>query len=75
MTDTPPTGSPSAPAHPETLNPDLKQGNDGDYADANNGSTPMDTISVKKSGDAVWPVIWAVVTLVLVAITLFLIFG
>ncbi len=75
MTDAASKGSPSDPAEPETLNPDLKQGHDGDYAEDQHGSTPMDTISVKKNGAAVWPVIWAVVTIVLVAITLFLIFG
>lgn len=75
MTDITPKGSSSEPAHPETLNPDLKQGHDAAYAEDQHGSTPMDTISVKKSGAAVWPVIWAVVTIALVAITLFLIFG
>ena len=72
MTDIAPKGS---PAEPETLNPALKQGEDGDYAEANNGSTPLDTISVKKAGPAVWPLIWAVTTIALVAITLFLIFA
>ncbi len=72
MTDTAPQGS---PPEPKNLNPDLKQAADPDYADANNGSTPMETISVKKAGTAVWPMIWAVTTAVLVAITLFLIFG
>ncbi|MCV0416549.1 MAG: hypothetical protein K5831_16930 [Brevundimonas sp.] len=72
MTDAAPKAD---PAEPQTLNPELRQGRDGDYAEANNGSTPLDTISVKKAGPAVWPVIWAVTTIVLVAVTLFLIFA
>lgn len=64
------------PREPHGLNPDLKRGHDGDYAEDQNGSTPLDTVSVEKHpGPAVWPVIWAVAVVVLVAIALFLIFG
>lgn len=68
---------PSVPdnAEPEGLNPELKRGHDASYAEDQHGSTPLDTISVTKQGPAVWPVIWAVVTLALVAITLFLVFA
>lgn len=68
---------PSLPKDPEPegLNPELKRSHDASYAEEQHGSTPLDTISVTKQGPAVWPVIWAVAVVVLVAITLFLIFG
>lgn len=68
---------PSPPKHsePEGLNPELKKGHDASYAEDQHGSTPLDTISVTKQGPAVWPVIWAVAVVVLVAITLFLVFA
>lgn len=71
MSDT----SPPQDSEPEGLNPDLKRGHDASYAEDQHGSTPLDTISVTQQGPAVWPVIWAVVTLALVAITLFLLFA
>jgi hypothetical protein len=71
MSDT----SPPQDSEPEGLNPDLKRGHDASYAENQHGSTPLDTISVTRQGPAVWPVIWAVVTLALVAITLFLLFA
>lgn len=67
--------SPPAPQEPEGLNPELKRGHDASYAEDQHGSTPLDTISVDKPGPAVWPVIWAVAVVVLVAITLFLVFA
>lgn len=71
MTDpTPPRGS-----EPTGLNPDLARSHDETYAEAQHGSTPLDTVSVKSQGPAVWPVIWAVAVVVLVAISLFLIFA
>lgn len=68
---------PSKPPKPkaDALNPDLKRGHDPTFDEGFNGSTPLDTISVKKNGPAIWPVIWAVSTIVLVAITLYLLFG
>lgn len=57
------------------LNPGLQRGVDRDYAESQHGSEPMETISVKNNGPAVWPVIWAVVTIGLVLLTLWLIFG
>ena len=71
MSDT----SPPQDSEPEGLNPDLKRGHDASYAENQHGSTPLDTISVTRQGPAVWPVIWAVVTLALVVITLFLLFA
>ena len=68
---------PSLPkdSEPDGLNPELKKGHDASYAENQHGSTPLDSISVTKQGPAVWPVIWAVAVVALVAITLFLIFG
>lgn len=60
---------------PKGLNPELRRGHDASYAEDQHGSTPLDTISVTKQGPALWPVIWAVATLALVAITLFLLFA
>ena len=67
--------SPPQGSELEGLNPELKRGHDASYAEDQHGSTPLDTISVTKQGPAVWPVIWAVATLALVAITLFLVFA
>lgn len=68
---------PTPPRDPEPtgLNPDLTQSRDETYAEDQHGSTPLDTVSVKPQGPAVWPVIWAMTFVVLVAITLFLIFA
>lgn len=71
MTDLTPPGN----REPQGLNPDLKRGHDGDYTEAQNGSTPLDTVSIDKPRPAVWPVIWAVVTVALIGITLFLLFA
>ncbi len=67
--------SPPKDSEPEGLNPELKRSHDASYAEDQHGSTPLDTISVTKQGPAVWPVIWAVAVVVLVAITLFLVFA
>ena len=70
----PPKSDPSQPSR-EGLNPRLNRGVDRDYAESQHGSEPMATISVKKNGPAVWPVIWAVVTIGLILLTLWLFFG
>lgn len=67
--------SPPKDSEPEGLSPELKRSHDASYAEDQHGSTPLDTISVTKQGPAVWPVIWAVAVVVLVAITLFLVFA
>lgn len=69
---------PSDPAPPKSdgsLNPRLHQEVDKEFADTQHGSAPMETVSVKNNGPAVWPVIWAVVTLGLIVLTLYLVFG
>ena len=67
--------TPPRDTEPTGLNPDLTPSRDETYAEDQHGSTPLDTVSVKPQGPAVWPVIWAVTFVVLVAITLFLIFA
>ena len=60
---------------PDGLNPSLRREVDKDFSEDQHGSEPMRTISQKSTGPAVWPVIWAVATIALVAITLWLVFG
>lgn len=55
------------------LNPDLRRSVDRDYSDGMHGSEPLATVSVKKNGPAVWPVIWAVVTIAAILITIWLV--
>lgn len=54
---------------PPGLNPDLKRSVDESYTDSQHGSDPMASVSVKKSGPAVWPVIWAVVVIAMLILT------
>lgn len=68
----------SDPAPPKAdgpLNPRLHQQVDREFADAQHGSEPMESVSVKSGGPAVWPIIWAVVTIGLILLTLWLVFG
>ena len=51
---------------PPGLNPDLKRSVDRTYSDSQHGSDPMATVSVKRTGPAVWPIIWAVVVIAMV---------
>ena len=52
------------------LNPDLRRSVDRDYSDQMHGSEPLASVSVKKSGPAVWPVIWAVVVIAAILLTI-----
>lgn len=63
------------PSNDDALNPRLHKGVDREFTEGQHGSAPMETISVKNNGPAVWPVIWAVVTIGLIVLTLWLIFG
>lgn len=60
---------------PPGLNPGLRRGVDTDYSESNNGSAPMETVSVKPAGPGLWPLLWAAVTITVVLITLWLVFG
>ncbi|WP_165924826.1 hypothetical protein [Lysobacter sp. N42] len=54
----------------------MTQNRDPDYREDQDGSTPLDTVSVPTRQEReVWPVVWAVVTIALVLVTLYLIFG
>lgn len=57
------------------LNPELHREVDRGYSEADHGSDPMAKVSVKRRGPEVWPVIWAVVTILLVLLTLWLVWG
>lgn len=58
------------------VDPGLQQKIDPDYDVRQEGSVPLDSVSVKAdSGRSWWPVIWAVVTIVMIVITAILLFG
>lgn len=69
MSTTPPL-RPSSAADDAPLNPALKQVRDDTYGPDQEGTDPMDTVSVKKDEGTAWPMIWLVVTIVCVIITL-----
>jgi hypothetical protein len=66
---------PAAPSPEAGLNPRLNRRVDHEFSEAQHGSEPMETVSVKHNGPAVWPVIWAVVTIGMVLLALWLFFG
>ncbi len=74
MSTDPPAESGASPPPGDGINPALRRGVDTEFTDDQHGSEPMETVSVKHRGPEVWPIIWAVVTIVLVLITLWLIF-
>ncbi len=73
MSTEPPTEGGDTPKPGEGINPSMRRGVDTEFTEAQHGSEPMETVSVKHRGPEVWPIIWAVVTIVLVLITLWLI--
>lgn len=74
MTIEPPADSGETPKPGEGINPSRRRDIDGAFTEDQHGSEPMKSVSVKHGGPEVWPIIWAVVTIVLVLITLWLIF-
>ena len=56
------------------LNPALKSQVDRTYDTTGTSPAPIDTASAKEEEGEGWPVVWLVVTLVCVALTLYLIF-
>lgn len=70
-----PRAEPSHEAESAPLNPSLKQVRDESYGPDHEGRDPMDSVSVKKDEGAVWPMIWAVVTILCVLITIVLLVG
>lgn len=73
MSTTPPI-RPSGATDDAPLNPALKKVHDDSYGPDQEGTDPMDTVSVKKDEGAAWPMIWLIVTIVciLIAIALLL---
>jgi hypothetical protein len=71
---TTPSPSPQGSREP-ALNPNLQQARARDYSEAQNGSDPMASVSIKKNGPAVWPFVWAVVTIGLVVMTIWIFIG
>lgn len=58
------------------VRPDLNREIDPTYDPGQDGSVPLETISVRKDEERrIWPVVWAVTTIVMVLLTLYLIFG
>lgn len=58
------------------VNPQLKQHTDQDYDAEQDGSVPLETVSVRQTDEReVWPMIWAVSAIVMVLIALYLLFG
>lgn len=56
------------------INPSLKRAVDTTFSDDQHGSDPMESVSVKNRGPEVWPIIWAIVAIVLAALTAWLLF-
>ncbi len=52
------------------LNPALNKEVDKTFTPDQDGSDPLETISVKKDEGAAWPLIWAIVTIACVIIAL-----
>jgi hypothetical protein len=71
---TEPPAEGETPKPGEGINPAMRRGVDAAFTDDQHGSEPMESVSVKHGGPEVWPIVWAVVTIVLVLITLWLVF-
>lgn len=58
------------------VRPDAQRRIDPEYDRSQDGSTPLETVSVKKNQERnVWPIIWAVTTVLMILIALYLILG
>ena len=67
MSDTPNASDRNAP-----LNPALKSRKETTH-DTTSSAAPVDTVSVKRQEGRAWPMIWLIVTLLCVAIAIYLI--
>jgi hypothetical protein len=63
---------PKAPDRDATLNPALKRRTETTH-DTTSSAAPVDTASVQRQEGRAWPMIWLIVTLLCVAIALYLI--
>jgi hypothetical protein len=73
MSNEPPAGGEDAKAG-DGINPALRRGVDAEFTEDQHGSEPMETVSVKHGGPEIWPIVWAVVAIGLLALTVWLIF-
>ncbi|MFP3943393.1 MAG: hypothetical protein ACLFWF_05855 [Alphaproteobacteria bacterium] len=64
---------PEEPGDRSGLNPSLKDRRDRTYDTTKTSRAPAETASVKRGGAWLWPLIWAVVTVLGVIITLWLV--
>ena len=53
----------------------MKSSVDGSYDPAQDGSVPLETVSVKGSESSAWPIAWAVITILMVLLAIYLLFG
>lgn len=65
-----PSTKPPREASEAPLNPALTKEVDKTFTPDQDGSDPLETISVKKDEGAAWPLIWAIVTIACVIIAL-----
>lgn len=68
-----PPDKPAAGASETPLNPSLKASHDDSYGADQSGTDPMASVSVPEHQKSVWPMVWAVSTIVCVVITLLLV--
>lgn len=55
------------------MNPELRRSIDGDYDHRQDGSTASEDVSVPPEGDrSAWPMIWAVVTILMILLSIYL---
>ncbi|WP_157505392.1 hypothetical protein [Geminicoccus roseus] len=69
---TKPSGRAADKADGAPLNPALKEAKDSTYGADQQGTDPMDTVSVQKDEGTAWPMIWAVTVIACVIITILL---
>ncbi|MDX9875615.1 MAG: hypothetical protein RBS88_11935 [Spongiibacteraceae bacterium] len=67
-----PAKSPAAQSGDAPLNQSLKREHDPNYGPAYQGTDFIESISVKKEGGRVWPMIWLVAFILCVVITIVL---
>jgi hypothetical protein len=68
------TEAPKEPTHDPALNPALRQRHEQTHDTAHSTLPPFESASVQREEGKAWPAIWMIVTLVGVAIALYLVF-
>ncbi len=69
------TDAPDRSERNEKLNPALKSRIETAHDTSRSSRAPVDTASVQRQEGRAWPMIWLIVTLLCVAITVYLILG